>query len=597
MSEILKRSQVDPKMTWDLTTIFKSDEAWEKELDLITKDLEQITKYENTMLDSKENIKTVLKLEEELGNRVARIYTYAHLKNDEDTTNSKYQEYNSKAVALYTDFETKTVFVSLALLEVTEEQVKEYFADPELKIFEFFMEKLIKSKEHVLSKKEEEIIANMGHIMQTPSKTFSMLNNADIKFNDVVDSKGEVLPMNHSRYQVYMESNDRVLRENAYNSMYEAYKNLKNTFATTLEGVVLNHMVTAKLKKYTSSRNAALTHNYIDEKVYDALIHAVNDKLPLLHQYIELRKKLLKVDEIHMYDLHTNLVDNVDLKFTFEEAKEIILEAISVLGEEYVGIVKRAFDERWIDYAENEGKRSGAYSSGSYTTNPFILISWKGTIDNLFTLIHELGHSLHSYYTRNFQPAVYGYYTIFLAEVASITNEVLLSNYLMNKYKDNKEVKAYLLNNNLDSIRGTLFRQTQFAEFEYEMHKSLEEGKPLTADYITKLYGEINEKYYGKSMTYDDNIPYEWTRIPHFYYNFYVYQYATGISAAYAFAHRILTMGEEAVELYKGYLKAGASKYPLDVLKEAGVDMSTNEPVYSCLAIFEENLKEFEKLI
>ncbi len=573
MSEILKRSQVDPKMTWDLTTIFKNDEAWEKELDLITKDLEQITKYENIMLDSKENIKTVLKLEEELGNRVARIYTYAHLKSDEDTTNSKYQEYNSKAVALYTDFGTKTVFVSLSLLELTEEQVKEYFADPELKIFEFFMEKLIKSKEHVLSKKEEEIIANMGHIMQTPSKTFSMLNNADIKFNDVVDSKGEVLPMNHSRYQVYMESNDRVLRENAYNSMYEAYKNLKNTFAATLEGVVLNHMVTAKLKN----------------------IHH-QEMLPL-HQYIELRKKLLKVDEIHMYDLHTTLIDNVDLKFTFEEAKEIILEAISVLGEEYVGIVKRAFDERWIDYAENEGKRSGAYSSGSYTTNPFILISWKGTIDNLFTLIHELGHSLHSYYTRNFQPTVYGYYTIFLAEVASITNEVLLNNYLMNKYKDNKEVKAYLLNNNLDSIRGTLFRQTQFAEFEYEIHKSLEEGKPLTADYLTKLYGEINEKYYGKSITYDDNIPYEWSRIPHFYYNFYVYQYATGISAAYAFAHRILTMGEEAVELYKGYLKAGASKYPLDVLKEAGVDMSTNEPVYSCLAIFEENLKEFEKLI
>lgn len=597
MAEILKRNQVDPKMTWDLTTIFENDESWENEFEKLSKDLEEITKYENNMTENKENIKSVLKLQEELGNRVAKIYTYAHLKNDEDTTNSKYQGYNSKAISLYNEYGAKTVFVELSLLELTKEQIKEYFSDPELKIYEFYMEKLMKGKEHILSKKEEEIIANMANIMQTPSKTFSMLNNADIKFNDVKDSKGEILPMNHSRYQVYMESNDRVLRKNAFNSMYESYKNLKNTFASTLEGVVLNHTVIAKLKKYTSARNAALTTTYVDEKVYDALIDAVNDKLPLLHRYVDMRKKFLKLDEIHMYDLHTSLVESVDLKFTFEEARSIILEAVAVLGEDYVEIVRKAFDERWIDWAENEGKRSGAYSSGSYKTNPFILISWKGTIDNLFTLIHELGHSLHSYYTRNFQPSVYGYYTIFLAEVASITNEVLLNDYLMKKYSDNKEVKAYLLNHSLDGIKGTLFRQTQFAEYEFAIHEAVREGKPLTSDFLSELYGNINKKYYGNTMTYDENISYEWARIPHFYYDFYVFQYATGISAAYAFANRILTMGESAVKLYKDYLKSGASKYPLDVLKEAGVDMSTNTPVYACLEIFEKNLKEFEELM
>ena len=312
---------------------------------------------------------------------------------------------------------------------------------------------------------------------------------------------------------------------------------------------------------------------------------------------MEIRKNILKLDEMHQYDIHTSLIENVELSFTFEEARGIILDALSVMGEEYVSILKKAFDERWIDYAENVGKRSGAYSGGTYGTNPFILISWRGTIDNLFTLAHELGHSLHSYYTRNNQPYLYGHYTIFLAEVASITNELLLSNYLMKKYSNDDKIKAYIVNHDLDKIKSTLYRQTQFAEFEYEIHKIVENGGALTADTLSDTYYDINKKYYGEYITYDDEIRYEWARIPHFYYNFYVYQYATGISAASAFAKKILNEGKPAVEKYINYLKSGSSDYSLEILKKAGVDMSTNKPVLNCLDIFEEQLKEFEKLV
>lgn len=597
MSKILKRSEVNPLETWDLTLIFKNDEEWEKELALLAKDSDKVLEFKDNMLDSSENILKTLKLDEEISRRVDKLYVYAHLKGDEDTTNPKYQEYNAKIMALYPEIAAKMTFIEHNLLTLTEEKVNEIFSEGELKEYKFYMEKLLSSKKHKLSQVEEELLAKVSQLTATPSKAFSMLNNADIKFDDVENEKGEKLQLNHSRYSLYMEDNDRVLRKNAYNSMYKTYSNLKNTFATTLEGNVLNHTVNAKLRKYSSARNAALSNNFIDEKVYDSLISAVHDKLPLLHKYVEFRKKKMGLEELYMYDMYPSLIESVDLKFTYEEAKEIILDALSVLGEEYVSLVKKAFDERWIDYAENEGKRSGAYSSGVYDTKPYILISWKGTINNLFTLIHELGHSIHSYYTRTSQPYIYGHYTIFLAEVASITNELILTDYLLKKYENNKEVKAYLINEYLDKVKSTLYRQTQFAEFEYEIHRSVENGNPLTADSLSNLYDEINRKYYGNGVNYDENIRYEWARIPHFYFNFYVYQYATGISAASAFAKKILTEGKEAVDKYIGYLKSGASDYSLNILEKAGVDMSTNAPVYACLENFEEKLNQLEEIM
>ena len=597
MSDILKRSDVELSQTWDLTSIFKNDEEWEKEFKKLSVEIEEILKYENIMVENIDNLKATLKLDEDLSKRMDKLYTYAHLKGDEDSTNSKYQEYNNRALSLYSRWATNATFEELKLLELSEEKLNEYFNDEEISFFKFYISNLLNKKKHKLTQKEEELLANLMEIMAIPHKTFSMLNEADLKFDDVMNSKGEVLPLNHARYISYLESTDRILRENAFRSTYRAYGNFKNSFASTLQGQVLIHTIGAKLKNYPSARNAALSSNFIDESVYDALIEAVNSKLYLLHKYMEIRKNILKLDEMHQYDIHTSLIENVELSFTFEEARDIILDALSVMGEEYISILKKAFDERWIDYAENVGKRSGAYSGGTYGTNPFILISWRGTIDNLFTLAHELGHSLHSYYTRNNQPYLYGHYTIFLAEVASITNELLLSNYLMKKYSNDDKIKAYIVNHDLDKIKSTLYRQTQFAEFEYEIHKIVENGGALTADILSDTYYDINKKYYGEYITYDDEIRYEWARIPHFYYNFYVYQYATGISAASAFAKKILNEGKPAVEKYINYLKSGSSDYSLEILKKAGVDMSTNKPVLNCLDIFEEQLKEFEKLV
>lgn len=597
MSDILKRSDVELSQTWDLTSIFKNDEEWEKEFKKLSVEIEEILKYENIMVENIDNLKATLKLDEDLSKRMDKLYTYAHLKGDEDSTNSKYQEYNNRALSLYSRWATNATFEELKLLELSEEKLNEYFNDEEISFFKFYISNLLNKKKHKLTQKEEELLANLMEIMAIPHKTFSMLNEADLKFDDVMNSKGEVLPLNHARYISYLESTDRILRENAFRSTYRAYGNFKNSFASTLQGQVLIHTIGAKLKNYPSARNAALSSNFIDESVYDALIEAVNSKLYLLHKYMEIRKNILKLDEMHQYDIHTSLIENIELSFTFEEARDIILDALSVMGEEYISILKKAFDERWIDYAENVGKRSGAYSGGTYGTNPFILISWRGTIDNLFTLAHELGHSLHSYYTRNNQPYLYGHYTIFLAEVASITNELLLSNYLMKKYSNDDKIKAYIVNYDLDKIKSTLYRQTQFAEFEYEIHKIVENGGALTADTLSDTYYDINKKYYGEYITYDDEIRYEWARIPHFYYNFYVYQYATGISAASAFAKKILNEGKPAVKKYINYLKSGSSDYSLEILKKAGVDMSTNKPVLNCLDIFEEQLKEFEKLV
>jgi len=412
----------------------------------------------------------------------------------------------------------------------------------------------------------------------------------------VTNELGEKVPLSHGRYVLFLENKNRDVRKDAFMAMYETFKGLKNTFATTLSSAIKVHNFNAKVRGYDSARHAALSANHIPESVYDALVEAVNDKLDYLHSYVDLRKKALKQDDVAMYDMYTPLVESVETKFTYEFAKDIILKALSILGDEYLEVLHKAFDERWIDVYENEGKRSGAYSSGTYGTNPYILMNWQDNIDNVFTLAHELGHSVHSYFTRKYQPFVYGDYSIFLAEVASTTNEILLTDYMLKEFDDPK-LKAYLINHYLDGFKGTVFRQTQFAEFEHVIHQADQNQTPLTQEFLTTTYFELNKKYYGEVMTYDEEIGYEWARIPHFYYNYYVFQYATGFSAASALSARILSNPKENVTPYLNYLKAGSSDFPIEVLKKAGVDMTTNQATKEALDVFKQRLDELMKLV
>jgi oligoendopeptidase F len=424
-----------------------------------------------------------------------------------------------------------------------------------------------------------------------------MLNNADLKFPKVKNEKGEEVELTHGRYITFLESADRSVREGAFKAMYGTYAQYLNTFASTLSGSVKKDNFYATVRKFESARQSALHHNAIPESVYDGLVEAVNERLDLLHRYVALRKRALGLDELHMYDLYTPLVKDVEMKVSYEEAKQWMVDGLAPLGEEYVQIVKDGLESRWVDVRETRGKRSGAYSSGAYDTQPFILMNWQDNVNNLFTLAHEFGHSVHSHYTRTSQPYPYGDYSIFVAEVASTTNEALLNDHLL-KTRTAKEERLYLLNNQLETFRGTLFRQTMFAEFEHMIHQAAQEGVSLTPEYLNETYLELNKRYFGNEIVIDEEISYEWARIPHFYYNYYVYQYATGISASAALSQQIMEEGEPAVRRYiDNFLKAGSSDYPIEVLKAAGVDMTTKEPVLKALDQFEAVLDEMESLL
>lgn len=594
---LVKREEVKEFQKWDLKPIFKSDEEWEQEYQKLSKDVDLIEKYNKTMQDTLENFKDALNITEDIQRRLSKLYIYAHLKSDEDTSNGKYQGYMSKVLQLSSIASTKTTFVELTILDMDQKLIDKYLEDESLREKEFSFKEIRDKKPHMLSKEVEETISTLSQSLSASKITFTALNNADIKFKDAIDKDGKAHSLSHATYLSLISSKDRVLRKSAYDNIYEAYKGHKNTIGSTLADNVQTNVTISKLRKYSSARQMALSNNLIPESVYDSLLSAVEEKLPVLHRYMEFRKKYLKLEDMGMYDLSVDLLKNVDIKFTFEEAKEIILEALKVMGKDYLSVVRKAFDEKWIDFAKNQNKRSGAYSSGSYDTYPYILISYDDTMDSLYTLIHELGHSVHSYYTRKNQSYTYGHYSIFLAEVASTTNEMLLTDYLIKKYKDNKDIQSTIINHYLDRIKATLYRQTQFAEFEHKIHKDCQDGIPLTADYFSKTYYELNKKYYGSAVKYDENISYEWARIPHFYMNFYVYQYATGISAASAFSQMILENKDNAVEKYINFLKSGCSDTPINILKKAGVDMSTNKPVLDCLNEFERKLIMFEEIL
>ncbi len=595
---IQKRSDIPEERTWKLENIFATDEEWEQAFKQLQTDIPEIKQFEGKIGESAESLYELLKMQDALSERLGQLFTYAHMRYDQDTTNSFYQAMNTKAENILTLTSSSMSFIVPEILEIDENVLKQFQEENEgLQLYKKVLDEITRQRPHVLSHAEESLLAEASDPMGNASNTFGMLNNADLTFPQVKDEKGEDVELTHGRYISFLESGDRDVRKAAFEAMYDTYGKYKNTFASTLTGNVKKDNFYAKVRKYDSARQAALDNNNIPEEVYDNLVEAVNEKLPLLHRYTALRKKVLGLDELYMYDMYTPLVKDADMKVTYEKAQEYVLEGLAPLGEEYVNIVKEGYENRWIDVEENKGKRSGAYSSGAYGTNPYILLNWQDNVNNMFTLAHELGHSVHSYYTHREQPYRYGNYSIFVAEVASTCNEALLNDYLLKTVDDEKQ-KLYLLNHFLEGFRGTVFRQTMFAEFEHDIHQRMQDGEALTAEKLTEIYYALNEKYFGEAVVSDDAIGLEWARIPHFYMNYYVYQYATGYSAATSLASQILEEGEPAVERYiNQFLKAGSSDFPIEVLKKAGVDMTSKQPILDALAVFEKKLNEMEKLL
>jgi oligoendopeptidase F len=592
-----KRNEVAVEDTWDLEAIYASDDVWEKEFEETKQMLPELKSFQGKLGESAETLYTYLQKQDEVTKKLGKLYTYAHMRYDQDTTNSFYQGLNDRASNLATQVSSTVSFAVPEILSLSEEALVQFLQSYEpLSLYKHALDEINRQRPHVLSKEEEALLADVREVANTSSNTFGMLNNADLKFPVIKDENGEEIEVTHGRYIRFLESSDRRVREDAFKAVYETYDSYKNTFASTLAGTVKRDNFFAKTRHFESARQAALNNNNIPEAVYDNLVKTVNDNLHLLHRYVRLRKKALGLDELHMYDLYTPLVKDAKMEVSFKEAQQLVLDSLDPMGEEYKNIVKEGYEKRWIDVHENAGKRSGAYSSGAYGTMPYILMNWQDNVNNLFTLTHEIGHSVHSYYTRESQPYPYADYSIFVAEVASTCNEALLNHYMLQKTSDKKE-KLYLLNHHLEGFRGTVFRQTMFAEFEQEIHVRAAKGEPLTPELLTKIYYDLNVKYFGDDLAIDKEIGLEWARIPHFYYNFYVYQYATGFSAAASLSKQILEEGKPAVDRYLEFLKAGSSDYPIEVLKKAGVDMTTPEPIESALKVFESILDEMEELL
>ncbi|MBU3571087.1 oligoendopeptidase F [Priestia aryabhattai] len=597
VKKLPSRSEIKVEDTWKLEDIFASDDAWEKEFEEVKALIPQMEKFKGKLGESAQTLYDALQEQDELTMRVSKLYTYAHMRYDQDTTNSFYQGLNDRIKTLYTQIASALSYVTPEILSIEESKIKQYMAEhKELKLYAHALDEITRERPHILSESEEALLAQASEVLGSSNNTFGMLNNADLEFPSIKDENGEEVEITHGRYIRFLESSDRRVREEAFKAVYETYGKFKNTFASTLSGTVKKDNFSARVRHYNSARHSALSTNNIPEEVYDNLVKTVNDNLHLLHRYIDLRKKVLGIEELHMYDLYTPLVKDVKMEVSYEEAKDYILKGLKPLGEDYLNVLKEGFENRWVDVHENKGKRSGAYSSGTYGTNPYILMNWQDNVNNLFTLAHEFGHSVHSYYTRKTQPYPYGDYSIFVAEVASTCNEALLNDYLLKTIDDEKQ-RLYLLNHYLEGFRGTVFRQTMFAEFEHDVHVRAQNGEPLTPELLTKLYYDLNKKYFGDNLVIDEEIGLEWARIPHFYYNYYVYQYATGFSAAAALSKQILEEGDAAVERYVGFLKSGSSDYPIEVLKKAGVDMTTSQPIEEALAVFEEKLTEMERLL
>lgn len=590
----LDRSKIEDKFKWNLEQMYKNKDAVEKDISKVKELIQKAKEYKGKLAESFENLYNALNISEQASRLLQNLYVYTHMKQHEDTRINENQGLATKTDMLATELSTATSYMVPEIIAIEEEKLKEFMKDEKLSFYEKHIKEILREKPHTLSESEEEILAAASDITKVSEDVYDMFSFADLEFLEIEDEEGNKVKLTHSNYSVFLKSKNPRVRKDAFEAMYLVYGKYKNTFASTLYGGIKSEIFYSKIRKYKSALEASLFQDDISVDVYNNLIKAVDESLPTLNKYVDLKKMFLGLEEIHMYDLYVPLTDKFDMKITYEEAKEIILNALKPLGDEYLKLIQRAFDERWIDVYENEGKQGGAYSWGSYDSHPYILMSYKDDLNSLFTLIHELGHSMHSYYSRTTQPYIYSSYKIFVAEVASTLNELLLINYLLENSKS-KEETLYLLNYYLEQFRTTVYRQTMFAEFEKITHESVESGEPLTAKEFTDIYYKLNEKYYKESCVVDEQIGLEWARIPHFYSNFYVYKYATGFSAASALSKQILEEGKPAVERYIEFLKSGGSEYPLDQLRKAGVDMEKKESVEEALQIFKGLVDKLEK--
>ncbi|AVK63286.1 oligoendopeptidase F [Lactobacillus sp. CBA3606] len=591
------RSAVPTQLTWDLTPIYADQAAYDADVKQIQAALPTVSALAEHFTDSATTVLAGVQGILDLYRRLEKVAVYASLKSDQDTGNSQNQALDDQAGNLTAQVSAATAWFEPAILTLTPAQLDTYLDENvALRDYRHLLDTVRLQKGHVLSTAEESLLAGAGDIFAASEKTFGVLNNADFEFPVVNDEQGNPVKLSQGVYGVLLESVKPAVRREAFTALYQVYSQFRRTLATTLASQVKVHNFVAQAHHYPDARTAALSANQIPTQVYDTLVTTVDDHLDLLHRYVALRKSILNVDELHMYDLYTPLTGQPELTYTYEQAQATVLKALKVLGPDYLKAVKTAFNSRWIDVVENQGKRSGAYSSGMYDTAPYILLNWQDNIDNLYTLVHEMGHSMHSYFTTHHQPYQYGDYAIFVAEIASTTNENLLTNYLLAHETDPK-VRAYVLNYYLDGFKGTLFRQTQFAEFEQWLHEQAAAGQALTADRLSAHYLKLNQRYYGDAVVSDPQIADEWARIPHFYYNYYVYQYATGFAAASTLAQKISTNEPGAVKAYLGYLKAGSSEFPIDVMRNAGVDMTKSTYLTAAFTVFEQRLTEFEQLI
>ena len=591
------RAEVPEENTWRLEDIFPTDEAWKAEYEALQKMPEQIAAYAGHLGESAERLLAYYRLSDELTVRLSKLMGYASQKLDQDTANGFYLDMRGKAMSVYVAISGAAAFATPEIIAIPDETMERFFAgEAALETYRRPITAVRRLKAHVLSAEEEALLAAAGEMARSPDDIGSMLRNADLRFPDAADGEGKLHPLTAGTFVPLLESADRVLRKNAFQTYYTRLGEVKNTIAATLDAQFRQLKFFSNARHYGSTLEASLDANEVKTEIYTNLIEAVHGNLDKMYRYVALRKKLLGVDELHMYDVYTPVVEDAAVKIPFEEAKRTVLEALAVLGEDYTDLLKEGFSSRWIDVYENQGKRSGAYSSGNSYPHPYVLLNHKDTLDSMFTLAHEMGHALHSYHSTKYQPTCTADYVIFVAEVASTCNEILLMRHLLGKTEDKKE-RAYLINHFLDQFKGTVYRQTMFAEFELEMGRTAENGETLTADALCEKYLALNRLYFGPEMVSDDEIALEWARIPHFFYNYYVFQYATGFSAAVAIANRILAEGAPAVADYKRFLSGGSSTDPVSLLKIAGVDMSTPEPVNSALELFGELVEELEEIL
>lgn len=592
MTTYSSREEIDEQYRWDLSSIFGSDEAFLAALEEAKKLPPRFASFQGKISASAANLLAYLKLDDEAGLILTKLANYAERKSDEDTRESRYQDYSSQVMTLWVSLSSASSWFTSELLSLSEQEMEGFYSqEPELELYRRCLDVIFSRREHVLSPAEEKLLAAAGDMANQPDNIFSLLNDADLTFPDAHDAKGAAHPVTHGSYIPLMMSADRTLRESAYESLYSSYRQFRNTFAATLGAQNKQLKFFAEARRYESALEAALSANEVPTQVYTNLIETVHNNMDAMYKYVALRKELLDVDELRFSDLYVPIVDDVELTFTYEEACDIILEALRPMGENYLALVRRGLSERWIDVYETPGKRSGAYSAGGYGMHPVILLNFQGKLDDVFTLIHEMGHSIHTYLSCANQPVCYSDYVIFVAEVASTCNEALLTRYLLDHAKNERE-RAYFLNHFLEQFRATLYRQTMFAEFELKVAELTAQGAGITADALCGIYKELNAQYFGDGIALDENIALEWARIPHFYYRFYVYQYATGFAAAIALSQRILDLGEQGREDYLGFLKGGSSKPPIDLLRGAGVDMLSPEPVDDALKLFDEMVDE-----